>query len=184
MQKNELLQTWIAVTGRLKGKLCIWFGVTALTAQSVMSRRLKCLPWQPADWISLKVVVNLISKSPSGRCNEAVVSHIDLALADINKSKSCQKHNPNYGGGSIPERKLLSFSARPMCLRSVPLHINHYSTSHLGESVLALGLLSLTFFISAWHSVDTACHPRWWVPAGMDRSSAVYHNPSKDNSCL
>lgn len=173
------------MTGRLKWKLCIWFSVTALTAQSVMSCRLKCLPWQPADWISLKVVVNLISKSPSGRSNEAVVSHIDLALADINKSKSRQKHNPNYGWDFIPERKLLSFSARPMCLRSVSLHINHYSTSHLGESVLALGLLSLTFFISAWHSVDTACRPRWWVPAGMGRSSAaVYHNPSKDNSCL
>ena len=184
-KKTSYCEHELLLMGGLKWKLCIWFPVTALTAQSVMSRRLKGLPWQPADWISLKAVVNLICKSPNGRSNEAVVRHVDFALADVNKSKPRQKHNPNCGRGSIPKRKLLSFPARPMCLRSVPLHINHYSTSHLGESVLALGLLSLTFFISARHSVDTACHPRWWIPAGMGRSSAaVCHNPSKDNSCL
>ncbi len=63
----------------------------------------------------------------------------------INQSDGRKKKNPNYFRDAIPERNLLSFSPRSLCLRYVPLHINHYSTSHLGEPVLAFALLSLTF---------------------------------------
>lgn len=62
----------------------------------------------------------------------------------MQQSTKTKPHQFKYFRGAIPERIMLSFSARPLCLCYVPLHINHYRTSHLGESVLAFGLLSLT----------------------------------------
>lgn len=88
---------------------------------------------------------NHILKSPKDHSNVLVANNIDLALAVINKSKLSQKQKTNYCRDTIPERNLLSFSARSLCLCYVPLHINHYSTSHLGVSVLAFRLLSPTF---------------------------------------
>ena len=71
---------------------------------------------------------------------------LTMPVQRSNKSKPHQKEkNSNNFRDSLPDRTVLSFSARPLCLRSVLLHINHDSARGLGESLLACGLLSLTF---------------------------------------
>lgn len=99
---------------------------------------------------------NIILKSPNGLLNVTVASYIDLALRS-HQIKAKPENSPNYCREPISEGNLLSFSARSLCLRFVPLHtpIQHRP---FGRLTVCFWTIVSHLFISAWHHVDTPCH--------------------------